>query len=196
MKTIRIASFIALTSLSLPVIAAVQLPVGWYLEGNGGVTATSNTDYGAGTTVSNPGMGYNINAGYKFMPYFAGELGYTRYATSKIKFNGTKIASSKQYSVDLAGKGILPFVDSGFELFAKVGIAGIRSNVSVSDPGTANAIGLKSGTHTHSGLYLGAGGDYSITPNIPINLQWARAFGDDTTGNVDLYSIGIAYIFD
>lgn len=198
MKRMNKLSPALFTLLSIPALcsAAIQMPMGWYLEANGGVTKTSNTDYAPGTTVSSPGMGYNINAGYKFMPYFAGELGYTRYATSNIKLNGTKIGTSKQYGVDLAGKGILPIVNTGFELFAKLGVGVVRSNVQSNNSILANSVGLKSTTHTHTGLYIGAGGDYSITPNIPINLQWARTTGDSTTGNVDLYSIGIAFIFE
>ena len=79
----------------------------------------SNTHYNSATGGSI--FGGNANVGYKFMPFFAAEVGYTAYANTEVK-NGTgaKAGHVRSYSYDLAGKGIIPIGGSGFEAFAKL----------------------------------------------------------------------------
>lgn len=185
----------AVVSVVTTASAAVPIPFGWYVEGNVGVTQLSHTSYGSGSSVTSKGAGYNINGGYKFSPFFAGEVGVTRYANGTIKNAGTTAATTKQNSADLAGKGILPITDTGFELFAKVGIAWVRTKMKISNAGAANGLTLPSGTTSTSNLFIGLGGDYSITPNLPVNIQWQRARGNNKTGTLDLYSIGLSYTF-
>lgn len=172
--------------------SAAPLPFGWYIEGNVGVSNISNTNFGPGVSTSNSGnsIGYNVNAGYKFIPYFAAEAGYTKY--SKINITGPLGLSSgtaQPYALDLAAKAIWPISDLGFELFTKVGVDQVR--LSVSGANISNSKSNNSG-----GLYLGIGAEGSCSPNIPINIQWARAQGNSTAGNLNLYSVGIGYIFD
>ena len=77
----------------------------------------------------------------------------------------------------------MPIVDSGFEVFAKLGVSWLQAQVSGQD-------------HTANGLFLGFGGDYSVSPNVPVSVQWTRMNGDGRTGNLDFYSVGVAYIFE
>lgn len=175
--------------------AVPPLSTAWYLEGNLGLTKVSGTNYGSGTSVSAPGLSGGGIAGYKFMPFFASEIGYTRYATLKIKNPaGVSAAKDKLYAIDIAAKGILPIGDSGFEAFAKVGWSILNSSVSITNASAATTVNAVSGTHNAPGLYLGIGADYAYTPSVPINFQWARAYGDGRTGNLDLYSVGVAYL--
>jgi hypothetical protein len=193
---------LAITSVSALVaatstLASMPLPIGWYAEGNVGGTSTSNASYGPGLSTSSPGRGWNLNIGYKFMPYFAGEGGYTSYAKAKIKSNTTSVAQDVHKSYYLAGKGILPISDSGFELFAKLGIARINGHVTITNPTYASAKGLSinAGTHYATGAYFGVGGDYSFMPSLSLNFQWNRSKGNTQTGNLDLYSVGLTWLF-
>ncbi len=186
----------SLTLLSLSIadtVAAMSIPYGWYVEGNIGTSNTSNDNYPSGTSTSTSGVGWNANVGYKFMPYFAAEAGYTRYSDTTIKSNGGTIATDKHYAFDLAGKGIVPISDSPVELFAKLGIQNLYSKTSISNSTAANSVGLSSGTNNTFGAYLGTGVQYSFTPAFGANLQWMRAVGDDSTGTMSLLSIGISY---
>lgn len=185
----------AFTSLSA--FAVTPLPLGWYAEGNIGATNVSNTNYGSGTSIQKSGVGYNVNLGYKFMPFFGLEIGGTKYANLRIKTAGTQIAKATNWSLDLAAKGILPVAESGFELFAKLGMARIFNNVSWTNQAYANSQGVSvnTGKHNSTGLYIGLGGEYYFTPNIAVVGQWARSKGSNTTGNLDLYSIGASYLF-
>jgi len=91
----------------------------------------------------------------------------------------------------------MPIGTTGAEVFVKAGISRIQSNLTVTNYPAAAAGGLtfNSGTHISTGVYMGAGAEYSVTPNLLVNLQWARAKGSSKTGDGNLYSGGVAYIF-
>ncbi len=196
-KQMALLSAIA-ASLSTSVFADMPVPMGWYLEANGGTTSAQDKNYGSGTNVDRSGWGWNVNAGYKFMPYFATEIGFTRYAASKVKnsFLDTQAAKDTHYSYDLTTKGILPISTSGGALFAKLGIARLNSNVSVTNQAAMTGLSFTTGTRNSTGYYLGLGGEYSFMPNFLGVAQWARAKGNSNTGALDLYSVGVSYIFD
>ena len=182
-------------SISAPSFAIMSVPNGWYLEGNIGVSHVSNKSYPG--KVSKSGLGGNINLGYKLIPYFGLEAGYSKYADTTIKDgNGTKAASDRHYAVDVAGKGILPFADSGFEVFAKLGVARIASDVKVEDATAAANLGIANNKHNATGLYAGLGAQYDVMPELAIVGQWQRAQGSSSTGNFDLYTLGLNFIFD
>ncbi len=186
---------VAMTLGASALAGGMSVPYGWYLEGNAGSSHLSNISFPGSSSSS--GWGGNANLGYKFMPYFAMEVGYTQYANSSIKDNnGTKAASVKHYSYDLAGRGILPIAASGFELFAKLGVQRIDSKYSIQDANAAQQLGISSSQHNTTGLYLGAGGQYYVMPELAINTQWQRAKGNSNTGTEDLYSVGFSFILD
>lgn len=185
--------FIAL-GMSASAVAATAVPFGWYVEGNVGSSRANNVTYTPSTTtISRTGLGWNLNLGYKFIPYFAAEVGYTSYADTIAKVGGTKVADDAHSSYDIAGKGILPINDSGFEMFAKLGLARAHSHVTA--PATVPGVNVATGTNNSSGLYFGLGGDYTLLPNVTANLQWARVKGNSSIGNLDLISAGVAYTF-
>lgn len=172
-----------------------SLPMGWYLEVNGGSSNLNNVNYPG--SVSSSGIGANADLGYKFMPYLGLELGYTQLANTSIKGppNSTTAGSVKHYSIDIAGRAIVPIAASGLEFFAKLGVVKINSNVSVKNTTVANSIGLGRGNHTRVGPYMALGAQYYFTPEFAANVQWARSQGNSNTGNLDLYSIGVSLIF-
>lgn len=196
-KKIWLAALSGLAALSVSAssFAAMSVPFGWYLEGNVGSSNLSNLNYVGSSSSS--GIGGNANFGYKFMPYFALEAGYTQYANSSIKDNnGTKAGTGKHYSYDLAGRGIIPLGGAGFELFGKLGIQRINSKISINDNNAAQQLGLSSSQHNTTGLYLGAGAQYYVMPELAINVQWQRAQGNSNTGTEDLFSGGLSFIID
>lgn len=188
-------SGIVLLSVATSAFAVMSVPYGWYVEGNVGSTNLSNKSYPGSSSSS--GIGGGGNVGYKFMPYFALEAGYTQYANTSIKDNtGTKAGTDKHYSYDLAGKGILPIVDSGVELFAKLGFGRVNSHVTINSDTAASNIGLSSSSHTAGGLFYGGGIQYYVMPELAVNAQWEQAQGSSSTGNVALLSAGISFIVD
>lgn len=200
MKGIKV---LALTAISLAAIssstsslAAISIPYGWYGEGNLGTSRSQNVNYGTGTSVNSAGFGWNADVGYKFMPYFALEVGYTSYAQSTVKLpSGATGLNVSHHSYDLAGKGILPIADSGVEFFAKVGVARASAHSSITSAGASSGMSLQTGSSSSTGLYIGAGGGYSFLQNIAVNVEWNRARGNSTIGNLDLWSVGITWMF-
>lgn len=183
------------TALSTPASALCSASDGWYVEGNLGSTYLSNRHYPGSSNSS--GIGGNANLGYKFMPFFAMEAGGTQYANTYIKNHaGTKAALDRHYSYDIAGKGIVPITDSGFELFAKLGAERINSHISIKNQAAANDIGIGASHHSQTGLYFGVGAQYYFMPEMAVVAQWMRATGNSKTGTMDLLSLGLSFIFN
>jgi hypothetical protein len=183
---------IAIFFLTTSVIAAVALPNGWYAEINAGSGKTHVSGSGS-QTVSNSGFGGGVNAGYKFMPFFAGEIGYTKYPIAYTKVSGVKIAKETLYSYDLAAKGILPISDTGLNLFAKLGLARASGHVVNTNPSVGTV--SNPGTSTITTYLFGAGGEFSVLPNLAVNVQWNRVKGKSAVKDLDLLSAGLTYIF-
>lgn len=183
-----------LLGITTPALAIMSVPYGWYIEANLGSTSLSNTNYPG--SLSTSGLGGNANIGYKFMPYLGMEIGYSRYQNSTIKQNSTKAATVKNYSYDIAGRGILPIAASGFELFAKLGVQRLNAHVSVNNTAAANSLGISNTSRSTVGLYFGGGAQYYFMPELAVNVQWQRAQGNNQTGNVDLFTGGLSFIFD
>jgi OmpA-OmpF porin, OOP family len=186
-------------SLSSSLWAICSLPKGFYLEYNWGATRSMGKSYPGVSTIDNSGTGWNGTAGYKIMPYIAVEGGYTRYADARLENSeGTTAARDHHYAVDVAAKGIYPVMNTGLELFAKVGVDRIVSSIGAVDAAASAVDGLTFDTtsHTAMGLYIGGGLDYVVTKSVAINTQYERANGNASTGNMDLISIGLSFTLD
>lgn len=182
---------VLMTSFMTSAMAVAPLPTGWYLEANGGSSKVSDASYADGSSLTNSGIAGNLNVGYKFIPFFAAEVGYTKYADTTSKINGVKVATASYYSYDIAARPLLPIGDTGAELFAKLGIAHLHSNVKSDN----SAYDVSTGTNNVNGYYFGLGADYSFLPMLAANVQWQRAKGNSKTGTLNLYSIGLSYLF-
>lgn len=200
MKKLFLKTTCALTLLSAMTVAqaVMSIPAGWYLEGNIGMSKATNKSYPGVSSTQNTGKGWSANVGYKFMPYFGLEAGYARYAPTRLNSPTETVARDSHTSIDVAAKGILPFGCSGFELFAKLGVARINSQIGVIDSNGAAAAGLTFDTSGQSatGLFAGIGAQYSFTPSISANIQWDTAKGNSKTGNLQVLTAGLAYIID
>lgn len=180
-------------------LAALPYPRGWYIDGNVGESNVNNTSFGAGTstTTKNSGFGLNVNGGYKFLPYFALEVGYTRFSTFDITFNNATIAKEEPYDYDITTKIILPIQDSGFNLYSKVGVARISSKIVINDSATisANNLDIVSGYSYKTGLLYGVGGEYFFSPRFGVHVSWIEVTGSSQTGNLALASVGFTGLF-
>jgi hypothetical protein len=175
--------------------AACSLPTGFYVEGNVGASKSSGKSYHSTASASNSGLAWNVNAGYKFMPFLAVEGGASSYATSNIKNSaGTQFAKDRHYSGDVAVKGIAPVGDSGFEVFAKIGVAELYSSFALVNNLPADTAGYSSSSKNNSiSPFYGLGADYYFLPTVGGSLQWQRVKGNSKTGTQDLYTIGIVW---
>ncbi len=185
----------ALFIFAIPAFAVMSAPEGWYLEANGGSTTLTKKNYPGPSSSS--GIGGNANVGYKFMPYLAAEIGYSRYANTNVKNDAdTTAGTDKHYSYDIALKGIVPIAASGVEAFAKLGGERVTSKMSISNSAAAADIGLSSSQHSATGLYWGLGAQYYFTPEFAVVGQWQQAQGDSSSGTLALLSLGLSAIVD
>lgn len=172
--------------------AAFPPPQGWYIEGNAGLSNT-NKSYDA-PNVRRSGMGYNVNLGYKLTTFFGGEIGYTHYFPTRI-YNGPKLGQDVHYSYDASVKATVPISDTSAEVFGKLGVARLHTDVQISNTQLAQGLLLEPGANNVTGLYMALGLAYYFAPSIGVNIQWARAHGNNQTGDLDLYSAGLSYFF-
>ena len=194
--TLFATSICATLSIFTTSYATPSAPTGWYLEADAGQSRLSGKSYPATTSNNSTGFAWGAALGYKFMPFFATEANYTRYADTRVAIAGVpKMATDAHYSYALAAKAILPIATSGFELFGKLGIARSNSNVTINNTAAASSVGLVGGSHNATGLYLAVGGQFSFIPEFAINLQAARARGNKATGDSTAYTAGIAFLF-
>lgn len=173
MKTIRITATLVIASISNIAFADIPVARGSYADINVGYSKIVNSNVVDNVT----GLGLNVNVGYKMMPFFAVEIGYTTYGASKSSFTGAN-------AIDAAIKGILPFQEVGVELFAKLG------------PDYVNNSKVPNGISPNAtNVYYAVGGAYAMNPSMLIVLQYSQAAGNSNTGNFQLFSIGASYIF-
>jgi hypothetical protein len=187
-------SGLALCAMAMPALAVMSVPYGWYLEANAGSTHLSNKNYPGSSSSS--GLGGNANLGYKFMPFVAAEIGYTQYANTSIKLGNTTAGQDKHYSYDIAARGILPVYTTGLEAFAKLGLQHLNSSLNIDNSAAAAAIGLGSSTHNTVSAYTGAGVQYYFIPELAAVVQWQRAWGNSSTGTMDLFTGGLSFLVD
>ena len=169
----KIGSILLLAYFPVVTFADITVARGGYGDINVGYSKVFASDYLEDVM----GLGLNFNLGYKMMPFFAFEMGYTTYGASKSSFTGAN-------AIDAALKGIIPFVEVGMEIFAKIGPVYVVNSKLPDDVSN----------HT-TNVYYGFGGAYAWSPTMLVTLQWAQASGNSNTGNFQLLSIGATYIF-
>ncbi len=160
--------------------AHIPIPRGWYADGSVGITNTNssndsndnndnNDDSNDDNNNSSTALGFNVNVGYKFLPFFGVEGGYTTYGKSSSSFTGN-------HAFDIAAKAIIPFPEVGAELYAKLGGAQTYPE----DDGNS------------TNLFYGFGADYWLYSNMSILMQWTQA--KSNAGPLNLFSIGIGFL--
>jgi len=181
-------------------LALIPYPCGWYLDGSVADSQVSGRDYPTVPDVDNQySTGWNLGIGYKFMPYLGVDLSYTSYADTRLENSSdVTVAHDRHYSVNLDAKGILPIKKTGFELFAKLGVARVNSEIGNVDETTAadDDIVLNTNNEWTYGLFVGVGVDYALAQEVQVDLQWNRAYGNHNTGTqFNAFMLGVTILF-
>jgi hypothetical protein len=179
-------------------LALCSLASGWYGGGNVGLTTAKGKSYPTSSSTQSSGKAWSANLGYKFTRYIAVEVDYTRYMYTRIRNSaGTTAARDNHYSTAATTKFILPIQNTGLELFAKLGLAYLNSQIGSINPTAAalNSMTFNTGMQTSTGAYWGLGAQYYFSPSISAQLQYAQARGGSKTGNLGIGSIGLSFLF-
>lgn len=129
--------------------------------GYGHAVASNITGTGSSSKTSNNikehGFAWNVNLGYKFMPYLALELGYFGYDEVKYDFAGGHASVSSINNTVLALKGIAP-LGHGFSLYAKAGPAYVHQ-----EQGAASGAGVVAKTSEKVSVFGGVGANFNFS---------------------------------
>lgn len=202
-KNNKLALILATVILSGTSIAHAT-GAGFYMGGQIGRSNLNNTNRDIATSTTPPivnaspgntGIGQRIFMGYYMSSYFGYEGGFTHYAPSI--YNPSVSANNgspniRENGFDFVVKGMYPIKDSGVDVFAKGGVAMIKTSL-------AGSIAEGEGTTSGSNLYIRptatVGVGYDFTPNWVFDLSYSRVFKGGAFQNADFISFGISYHF-
>jgi len=147
---------------------------------------------------TNTGFGARLFLGYGVNPYFAVEGGWTYYTPSKYKTNVFPACGNpeiQENTIDVVGKGMVPFSTSGFSIFAKGGIA----MASLGTAGRLSSQTLNSCANNMTSTSLrpvaGIGVSYDMTQSWVVDLSYTRVFSGSGFPSANLAALGISYHF-
>ncbi len=129
-------------------------PRGGYIGGGLGKSTLDDGGAFAGLSFDDEDTSFQIHGGYKFLKYFAVEARYIDLGTFSVSALDIDVSATSIHAV-----GIIPFADSGWELFGQLGLGVV--NISLSGLGdededvAAGGIGIR----------------YSTSPNFSLAIQ-------------------------
>lgn len=191
MKSKKIVSALLLAGLTgLAATAQAQTFIGGSLgrsevkEDCGGV-ACDKTD-----------TGFKIFGGHMYTPNFGVELGWVDLGKATLSAAvppfGTARAEIESSGVGLWAVGALP-LDKSFSLFAKAGVASLKTEITASITG----LGSASDDDTSTTFAWGIGAGWNFDRNLGVRVEYERFKPEyeNEKYKVDLFSVGLVYRF-
>ena len=152
--------------------AAAPAEKGAYIGGAFGMTTLEDDGLFNGLNFDDSDSGFGIFGGYKFFKYLAVEGRYTDFGTFSV--DGLGIDASV---VSVHAVGIIPFGDSGWELFGQLGLGTV--DISILGDSTSESVGS-----------AGMGIRYSFSENLSVGVQTdAYAYEEVDFGST--YDVGV-----
>jgi len=191
------AALIAMSAISAVSVAqatASGMYIGWMLGQPNYHTQNQTVFVPVSTTLTPPssGLGTRFYLGGNFNKYFGMEGGLAYYFSSTYKASNGFSSSvrTKAGSVDLLGKAMFPFAETGFDVFGKFGFASFLSHTG----GRVNSVLIPSSKTTAIRPALGLGVSYDINQHWVADLSYTRIFIKSTyVSNPDFIALGISY---
>ncbi len=166
----------------------------------------NGTVYDITSVSSNSGFAWGVTGGYQFNQYLGGEVDYVDFRNASITDNTytfktpgspithTTVTNSykvKEYGVGIFGRITVPLLDTGANLFAKVGLSYLNASA-----------GGAVGNPSHWGPGFGFGANYMFNHNIVAGVSWTRYDGNGNLTNknyipkADFVSFNLGYFFN
>ena len=147
---------------------------GGYIGGAFGVTVFDDGGFFAGLNVDDEDTSLQLNGGYKILKHFAVEARYVdlgTYSVQGVNFDGT--------ATSVHAIGIIPFGDSGWELFGQLGLGTLEIEAAGAPGFDEDVVGG------------GIGVRYSATQNFSLAVQTdVYVWQEDSTGIIYDMSVG------
>ena len=154
--------------------AAAPAEKGAYIGAGFGSTTLEDDGLFSGLTFDDSDSGFEIFGGYKFFKHLAVEARYADFGTFTVEGLGIDATVVSVHAV-----GIIPFADSGWELFGQLG----TGTVDFSLPGEFS--------ESENAGSAGMGIRYSFTENLSMGLQ-LDAYAYEEEGDWgETYDIGV-----
>src|ERR1700733_1810436 len=205
----------ALSVLALAVLANAPASAqnsGWYVGGNGGLSAAKIDDQRIATDLLDGGFttsaikndertgGFKLYGGYRFDRYFALEGGYFNLGrfgfTADTLPAGALLGSARFQGMNFDAVPMLPITDRFF-LFGRIGANYAWARDRFSGEGAVNVMD-PSASKSGGNYKYGFGIEYDLTEHFGTRLEAERYRVDDAVGNrggIDLVSLGVLYRF-
>jgi len=153
--------------------AAAPAEKGAYIGAGFGPTTLDDDGLFNGLTLDDSDSGFGIFGGYKFFKHLAVEARYTDFGTFTVE--GIEIDAS---AVSVHVVGIIPFADSGWELFGQLGLGTVDIRILVdSSSETVGSAGL--------------GVRYSFSENLSVGIRTDAYAYEEEVDLVTTYDIGV-----
>ncbi len=143
---------------------------------------------GGGLSTDGDDTGWKVMGGYTFMKFMGVEASY-RDLGGLSETIGTTSFTTDASSMEVFGVGFLP-VGEKFDLFAKLGLARVELDATISDP-LVFPVPLTVSASDNE-LAYGAGLNWTVAPKIAVRLEY-EAF--DTAETVNMLSAGALFKF-
>jgi OmpA-OmpF porin, OOP family len=180
LRRVLFASIVLATGAT--VNAAEPRPNGLYAGGSLGTSAFEDDGIFFGLNFDDTDTSFQGHLGYKFFRFFAVEGRYTNYGTFTLESVGLDATA-----LSVHGVGIIPFGQSGWEMFGQLGIGSVKVEIAgADDTQTTFAGGLGVRFHATETLSLGVQTDVhvweddsfssSVTPGVgatQLTMQFA-----------------------
>jgi OOP family OmpA-OmpF porin len=204
------AVLLAFGALACPVAWAQDS--GFYIGGNGGLSAATIDDRKIRAELANAGLatpaisdnerdaGFKLFGGYRFCRYFALEGGY--FNLEKFSFtattvpDGTLAGSIRLQGANIDAVAILPFTDS-FSAFGRFGANYAQARDHFGGAGAVAVLDPSRDKSTTSDKF-GFGLEYDFTERLGARVEAERYRINDAVGNrgdIDMLSLGLLYRF-
>ncbi len=181
MKKTLIATFVAVSALSVAGIASAAVNTSGFSGKGSGFYAGVNVGYAHGawkspnsivTVKDKSGLTYGLNAGYMFNTNLGVELGYDMYSKVEVDASTGSIEYAdikNQDALSIMGVANFP-VAPMWNVFAKLGMTRLSGKVSSVIPnvvaGAPDSLNYKVWAPT-----IAAGASYDVMPNMSVNSQ-------------------------
>lgn len=148
------------------------------------------------TNANSKGPAERLFMGYQFNRYAAMEGGITHFANSTYDPGPSAISKPivKEAALDIVGKGIYPFFETGIDAYAKAGLGILHATTATSFSASdiMSTCTARKTTTTVRPMF-GAGVSYDISQNWVVDLSYTRITAASDTKEADLLSLGISY---
>lgn len=204
--------------LVLLALAALACPLAWaqdagfYIGGNGGLSAATIDDRKIRAELANSGLatptisdnerdaGFKLFGGYRFCRYFALEGGYFNLGkfgfTATTVPDGTLSGNIRLQGANIDAVAILPFTDS-FSAFGRFGANYAQARDHFYASGAVIVIDPRRDRNSTSDKF-GFGLEYDFTEHLGARVEAERYRINDAVGNrgdIDMLSLGLLYRF-